>query len=462
MNNQKNMQNQNITTSNMPKENPMIMFKQGDKIRATVIVYVDGVKMKQPELTNKTIILGADEFLPGFDKLLLNTKYSQNFILEFKADDKYEYEPFKGKNIKFEIIIHEHEPSEYKKCLDELEQTKKEIEQLKKELEQTKTNLNKKTNEHNQEIQNMNKTFKIKLLEVSKKAEDEVKEEKARTSKLFEEQKKEAKMYALQKFMEDFLSPYASLKMAILGGKKNENPVVKNFIIGFDMIVKQLENVFSDWNINLIYPTVGEQFDANTQQILEQVEDPNLPDHSIKMVHSIGFKLYDRLIKPALVVSVLNSNQETKQNDDKNINESKSLEEESSSSSSRVENEDKSSTNDFVNEQTTKEFRQEILKEQPPLSKKEQKKLAKEEKKRLKLQKKEEKKRLKLAKKEQKKLTKLAKKNKNAILNNKEKTAQENNMVVEQQSQQITDEKINENLNVSKTNEEQKKRSYFK
>ena len=92
----------------------------------------------------------------------------------------------------------------------------------------------------------MNKTFKIKLLEVSKKAEDEVKEEKARTSKLFEEQKKEAKMYALQKFMEDFLSPYASLKMAILAGKKNENPVVKNFIIGFDMIVKQLENVFSD------------------------------------------------------------------------------------------------------------------------------------------------------------------------------------------------------------------------
>ena len=103
MNNQKNMQNQNITTSNMPKENPMIMFKQGDKIRATVIVYVDGVKMKQPELTNKTITLGADEFLPGFDKLLLDTKYSQNFILEFKADDKYEYEPFKGKNIKFEV-----------------------------------------------------------------------------------------------------------------------------------------------------------------------------------------------------------------------------------------------------------------------------------------------------------------------------------------------------------------------
>lgn len=396
----KNTQN-NITNEMNQNTNNIIMFKKGDKITATIKVSVDNVKMKEPGIQNKTITLGADEFLPGFDKLLIDTKYASSFVLNFKANDTEEYEPFRGKNIEYNIIIHKHETGEYQLALEQIEKLKKELENAKKDNE----TLLAKINKHNQDISVMNNTFQNKILEVKQKADAELKEEKLRLAKLAEEQKKESKMYALQKFMEDFLSPYASLKMAIQGGRKNENPVVKNFIVGFEMIIKQLEGVFQDWNINLIYPNVGEEFNPNTQQILEQVPDPSMKEHSIKMVHSVGFSLYDRVIKPALVVTVLNGEKKTKEkpnvvNQNQKKEQETTIKDEENPSSRPIEGQ-----KEVVNE--TNDLSKMVMETPKPMTWRERRRAKKEEKKRLKLLKK------------QQKLEK--KKNKKSVINNEEK-----------------------------------------
>ncbi|WP_406615057.1 nucleotide exchange factor GrpE [Mycoplasmopsis hyopharyngis] len=383
-----NKNTQNNTANEMAQNtNNSIMFKKGDKITATVKVSVDGIKMKEPGIVNKTITLGADEFLPGFDKLLINTKYASSFVLNFKANETEEYEPFRGKNIEYNIIIHKHETGEYQLALEQIEKLKKELENAKKENQ----TLLEKNNKHNQEISLMNNTFQNKILEAKQKADSELKEEKLRLAKLAEEQKKETKMYALQKFMEDFLSPYASLKMAIQGGKKNDNAVVKNFIVGFEMIIKQLEGVFQDWNINLIYPNIGEEFNPNTQQILEQVQDPTMKDHTIKMVHSVGFSLYDRVIKPALVVTVLNDKAKVEEKPNATNPVEKKEEPTTSSKEENPSSGPINGQNEVINQSNNLS---DLIVEAPkakPMTWREKRRAKKEEKKRLKLLKKQQK-----------------------------------------------------------------------
>lgn len=286
-------------------KNNLKLFEQGDKITASVSILLDGQLLKEPCLKNKTIILGANEFIPGFDQLLLDIKpedYGAKFVLKFDAPKNYIIEGFRNKAVSFDINIHKHEKSDEILLKKENEALQEEIKKLKSEIENNKIIANK----HKDEINKLNLQFQNKIKESAAKLDAELKEEKLRLSKLQDENKKEAKMYALQKFMEDFLSPYANLKMAINGAKKNENPAVKNFVIGFEMILKQIENVFLDWNINIIEPSIGEEFNPEKHQILEQVIDLEMKEHTIKKVHSIGFTLHDRLIKPALVVAVLN------------------------------------------------------------------------------------------------------------------------------------------------------------
>ncbi|VDR42251.1 nucleotide exchange factor GrpE [Mycoplasmopsis caviae] len=120
------------------------------------------------------------------------------------------------------------------------------------------------------------------------------------------------KQYALQKFFEDFSTHFATLQGAIKAGARSENSGVKNYVVGFEMIINLINDVLTKHGIRAIEPKIGDDFDPNTQKVLEVEKHADKKHNSIIKVSAVGFKLYDRVIKPALVVINQNSSVDTK------------------------------------------------------------------------------------------------------------------------------------------------------
>ncbi len=69
---------------------------------------------------------------------------------------------------------------------------------------------------------------------------------------------------------------------------------------GVELTVKQLQSAFDKAGLSEINPAPGEKFDPNLQQAMAAVEaeaDPN----TVVAVMQKGFRLHDRVIRPALV-----------------------------------------------------------------------------------------------------------------------------------------------------------------
>ncbi|MGD0546423.1 MAG: nucleotide exchange factor GrpE [Terracidiphilus sp.] len=69
---------------------------------------------------------------------------------------------------------------------------------------------------------------------------------------------------------------------------------------GVELIVKQMEDVLRQLNVTPV-PAVGEEFDPRLHEALGSVERADLPDQHVAEEIRRGYKLRDRLLRPALV-----------------------------------------------------------------------------------------------------------------------------------------------------------------
>ncbi len=90
-------------------------------------------------------------------------------------------------------------------------------------------------------------------------------------------------------------------------------PVVDNFELalkatgsaeqlrsGVDLIVKQMEEILNKMQVTPV-PAVGQEFDPRVHEALGTVERTDIPDHFVAEEVRRGYKLRDRLLRPALV-----------------------------------------------------------------------------------------------------------------------------------------------------------------
>jgi molecular chaperone GrpE len=75
---------------------------------------------------------------------------------------------------------------------------------------------------------------------------------------------------------------------------------------GVELIVKQMEDVLRQLQVTPI-PAVGEEFDPRQHEALGTVERDDLPDQHVAEEIRRGYKLRDRLLRPALVRMVQTS-----------------------------------------------------------------------------------------------------------------------------------------------------------
>ncbi|MBN4089639.1 nucleotide exchange factor GrpE [Mycoplasma enhydrae] len=191
-----------------------------------------------------------------------------------------------------------------KRLVDNIEGLKNNLKTLSNELKVSKETIN-SLQLKNEELsrKNVEETLKFKqeVLNIQAKAQEMVSEHKKKTTEHQEEQINEIKKYALQSFIEDLIMPLNNFELAILAAKKNDNPVLKNFIVGFEMLFSQIENKLFDIGLAKIEPKVGEIFNADFHQVYEVVTS-DMEKDTILEVKNIGYKLNDRVIKPALVI----------------------------------------------------------------------------------------------------------------------------------------------------------------
>jgi molecular chaperone GrpE len=73
-----------------------------------------------------------------------------------------------------------------------------------------------------------------------------------------------------------------------------------DFRSGVELIYKQLQDALAKLGMRAI-PAKGEPFDPHYHEAIEMVETPDVPDHEVLEELQRGYKLKDRLLRPAMV-----------------------------------------------------------------------------------------------------------------------------------------------------------------
>ena len=116
--------------------------------------------------------------------------------------------------------------------------------------------------------------------------------------KALEKDHQEAIRYRASGFVEDLLPILDSFHMAL--SSTPDNPEIKNYLLGFTYIYNNLINALENEGVSEISPKENDKFDIETMEAVESVEDEGEPYRILK-VHAKGYKLHDRLIRPARV-----------------------------------------------------------------------------------------------------------------------------------------------------------------
>ncbi|WP_338972901.1 nucleotide exchange factor GrpE [Spiroplasma endosymbiont of Panorpa germanica] len=119
------------------------------------------------------------------------------------------------------------------------------------------------------------------------------------TVRRYQQETLNVKKYGGQRLAEEII-PAIDLFRGVLN-QPNENPEVKNYLIGFEFIIKQIDEALANAGIKIIETKVGDKFDHNIHEANEQVETEAVASGLIAQVIQNGYKLHDRVIKYAVV-----------------------------------------------------------------------------------------------------------------------------------------------------------------
>jgi molecular chaperone GrpE len=110
---------------------------------------------------------------------------------------------------------------------------------------------------------------------------------------------KETKEYANINLIEKMI-PNIDLFEKVVN-QETEDPVLKNFLIGFNMICKSLLAVLEGEGVKKIVVKVGDKFDPKYHHAVETAEDVNYEDGVILAEMQTGYLYKERIVRNAMV-----------------------------------------------------------------------------------------------------------------------------------------------------------------
>lgn len=176
--------------------------------------------------------------------------------------------------------------------------------------------------ETKEEKKDEGKTLVEELEEQLKKANEEV--EKWKNSyylayadmknlrNALEKEQADMRKYRGMGFVEELLPVLDSFHVVL--SNEPTDPALKNYLMGFKFIYQNMLRALEAEGVKEIAPAVGDKFDEATMNAVDSVEEE--PVNVVKRVNANGYKLHDRLIRPAQVtVSIAKTAKESKDDD---------------------------------------------------------------------------------------------------------------------------------------------------
>jgi molecular chaperone GrpE len=118
-----------------------------------------------------------------------------------------------------------------------------------------------------------------------------------------EREKQDFRDYATGSVVEQFLPVLDNFALAL-----NAKGTAEQMRTGVELIVKQMDETLRGLSVTVI-PTVGQEFDPRVHEALGSVERDDLPDHSVAEEIRKGYKIRERMLRPAMVRIVSNPKQ---------------------------------------------------------------------------------------------------------------------------------------------------------
>ena len=118
-----------------------------------------------------------------------------------------------------------------------------------------------------------------------------------------ETQAEERGKYAVTNFAKDVLSVADNLRRAldaVPADAKDNSELAKTLTVGVEMTERDLLATLERYGITPV-AAQGQRFDANFHQAMMEMEDTTVPAGTVVLVMQTGYKLHDRLLRPAMV-----------------------------------------------------------------------------------------------------------------------------------------------------------------
>jgi molecular chaperone GrpE len=109
--------------------------------------------------------------------------------------------------------------------------------------------------------------------------------------------------YAVSNTVEPFLSVMDNFQLAL-----KANGTAEQLRAGVELILKQMEDALKGLNVAPV-EAVGAQFDPRVHEALGSIETKEFPDHQVLEEIRRGYRIRDKLLRPALVRIAVNPGQ---------------------------------------------------------------------------------------------------------------------------------------------------------
>ncbi len=156
----------------------------------------------------------------------------------------------------------------------------------------------------NKNLEHQNKNVKSPT---SKKPKDDYKTkyikllaEMENLRKRFDEERTEIIKFRATSFIQDILPTLDMFEMAL--SSKDVSSEIKNWLMGFEMILNNFNSTLSSEGVTEIKVSVGEEFNSNYHQAIDEVVTNKIKPGNIANIKSKGYLLHGRLLRPVTVV----------------------------------------------------------------------------------------------------------------------------------------------------------------
>lgn len=116
-----------------------------------------------------------------------------------------------------------------------------------------------------------------------------------------DKERRDAEQYGGSRLARDLLPVHDALTRALEAATEDQRASAAALIEGVELTLRELSNVFAKHGITVIRPENGEKFDPTWHEAMFEAAVPGTVAGEIIQVMDNGFRLHDRLLRPAKV-----------------------------------------------------------------------------------------------------------------------------------------------------------------